>query len=195
MYIDYSFLKDSTFWNAVSGVFTAFMAFLTWRNLYLIRKEKAPNIVATIIAARNKNQWPCYYLKLSNIGGESTLFSFTLPEEFINSIPLIRPKECLQAINGKELYLEAKSSKYYVLSNCDTTHMQTDIKCDENTLYIRTKSFLNQFMDYLIEVKVSYNNHKSVYKLKLRWFDSQATVFEEPLERIANTISNKKGIK
>lgn len=53
MCVDFSFLKDSTFWTAVSGVFTAIMAYLTWRNLVLFRKEKEANIVVTIIAQRN----------------------------------------------------------------------------------------------------------------------------------------------
>lgn len=190
MCIDFTFLKDGTFWTAVSGLFTAIMALLTWRNLVLIRKEKAPNIIVTIVAARNKNRWPCYYLKFSNIGGESTLFSFTLPKEFVDAIPFERAKECLQAVNGKELYLEAKSYKYYVISNCDTTHMDKDGKFGDDSLYKRTKSFLDRFMDYQINVTISYNKRKTTHKLILRWFDSQATVFEEPLESIANTLRN-----
>lgn len=195
MCIDFSFLNSSTFWTAISGIFTAMMAFLTWRNLVLIRKEKEPNIVVTIVAARNKNLWPSYYFKFSNIGGESTLFSFTLPKEFIDAIPLERPKECLQAVNGKELYLEAKSSKYYVISNCDTAHMKKDDKYKDETLYHRTKSFLDQFMDYQINITISYNKRKTTHKLILRWFDSQATVFEEPLERIANALRNNTELK
>lgn len=195
MCIDFSFLNDSTFWTAFSGIFTAIMAFLTWRNLVLIRKEKEANIVCTIIAHRNNGKWPCYYFKFTNVGGQSTLFSFTLPKEFIDAIPLERPKECLQAVNGKDLYLEAKSSKYYVISNCDTAHMEKDAKNREESPYQRTKNFLDQFMDYQINITISYNKRKTTYKLILRWFDSQATVFDEPLERIAIALRNNKELK
>lgn len=189
MCVDFSFLKDSTFWTAVSGVFTAIMAYLTWRNLVLFRKEKEANIVVTIIAQRNNGLWPCYYFKFSNIGGESTLFSFNIPQEFIDAIPLNRPKECLQAINGESLFLEAKKSKYYVISNCDTTNMCKDNKFGDNTLYEKTKRFLSQYMDYEINIRISYNKRSETQKLVLRWFDSQATVFHEPLDRIANALN------
>lgn len=189
MCIDFSFLQSSTFWTAFSGIFAAIMAFLTWRNLVLIRKEKEANIQVTIIAARNKGKWPCYFLKFSNVGGESTLFSFTLPTEFIENIPIDRAKDCLLAVNGKPLYLEAKSSKYYVLSNCDTSHMSKDSKFGSDNLYKQTSHFLDSFMDYEIKVTLTYNEITKNETLILRWFDSQATVFEEPLERIANVLS------
>lgn len=192
MCIDFSFLQSSTFWTAFSGIFTAIMAFLTWRNLVLIRKEKGANIQVTIIAARNKGMWPCYFLKFSNVGGESTLFSFTLPTEFIENIPIDRAKNCLLAVNGKPLYLEAKSSKYYVLSNCDTSHMSKDDKFGSDYLYKQTRHFLDNYMDYEIKVTLTYNKKTRTETLVLRWFDSQASVFEEPLERIANVLSHQQ---
>lgn len=189
MCIDFSFFTDSTFWSAISGGCTAIMAFLTWRNLVLIRKEKEANIQVTIIAARNKEQWPCYFLKFSNVGGKSTLFSFTLPTEFIENIPIERAKTCLCAVNGKSLYLEAKSSKYYVLSYCDTSHMSKDNEFGDNYLYKQTSHFLDEFMDYEIKVTLTCNKKTKLETLILRWFDSQATVFEEPIERIANCLA------
>lgn len=167
------------------------MAVLTWRNLVLIRKDKEANIQVTIIAARNKGMWPCYFLKFSNVGGESALFSFTLPSEFIENIPIEKAKDCLLAVNGKPLYLEAKSSKYYVLSNCDTLHMSKDDKFG-SFLYKQTRHFLDNYMDYDIKVTLKYNEKTRIETLVLRWFDSQATVFEEPLERIANVLSNQR---
>lgn len=44
-------------------------------------------------------------------------------------------------------------------------------------------------MDYEIKVTLTYNKKTRIETLILRWFDSQATVFEEPLERIANVLS------
>lgn len=189
MCIDFSFFTDSTFWTAFSGVCTAIMAILTWRNLVLIRKEKEANILVTIIAARNKGMWPCYFLKFSNVGGESALFSFTLPTEFIENVPIERAKDCLLAVNGKCLYLEAKSSKYYVLSNCDTSHMSKDDKFGGDYLYKQTRHFLDNYMDYELKLTLTYNEKTRTETLVLRWFDSQATVFEEPLERIANCLT------
>lgn len=191
MCIDFSFLESGTFWSAFSGIFTAIMAFLTWRNLVLIRREKEANILVTIIAKRNNGRWPCYYLKFTNIGSESTLFSFVLPQEFIENIPLDKAKECLSAVNGKSLYLEAKTSKYYLISHCDTSHMSKDDKFGSSYLYKQTKHFLDNFMDYEIKVKLSYNKNKKTETLVLRWFDSQASVFYEPIERIANLLSIK----
>lgn len=191
MCVDFSFLQNGTFWSAFSGIFTAIMAFLTWRNLVLIRKEKEANILVTIVAGRNNGRWPCYYFKFTNIGGESTLFTFTLPNEFINNIPLDKAKDCLLAVNGKSLYLEAKTSKYYLISHCDTTHMSKDSKFDSDYLYKPTRHFLDNFLDYEIKVKLSYGKNTKTETLVLRWFDSQATVFTEPLERIANLLSYK----
>lgn len=177
------------FWNAftgiATGIYNAFMVVFNCKNHLAIRKAKAGKIKVTIISHRNNSNIPCYYLKFENIGEEAILFSFDLPEDFLDAIPIQKAKDNLKCVINKKLHMEGKRVLHYPLTRCNADNIE-DLEEKE-----RTMTFLQDFINYEIKIRLKIKNKTREETLVLRWFDTKAAIIKDPNELLAKTLSNR----